>query len=50
LGLGLLAGPGISVLAVLAIVLLAGYRLDRQRHAAITIALADRRAAATEEP
>jgi Na+/melibiose symporter-like transporter len=49
LGLGLLAGPGIGVLAVLAIVLLAGYRLDRQSHAAITLALAERRTAATEE-
>jgi Na+/melibiose symporter-like transporter len=49
LGLGLLAGLGIGVLAVLAIVLLAGYRLDRQSHAAITLALAERRTAATEE-
>jgi Na+/melibiose symporter-like transporter len=43
LGLGLLAGPGIGMLAVLAIVLLAGYRLNRESHAAIANALASRK-------
>lgn len=46
LGLGLLAGPGVGLLAVVAIALLAGYRLDRTRHAAIAHALDERRGAA----
>lgn len=45
LGLGLLAGPGVGGLAVVALVLLAGYRLDRRRHGEIAQALAARRAA-----
>ena len=43
LGLGLLAGPGVGGLAVIAIALLARYQLDRRRHAAIALALAARR-------
>jgi Na+/melibiose symporter-like transporter len=49
LGLGLLAGPGVGMLAVVAIALLAGYRLDRARHAEITRALDERRRAAPPE-
>lgn len=48
LGLGLLAGPGVGMLAVVAIALLAGYRLDRARHAAIAQALDERRSAARQ--
>jgi len=46
LGLGLLAGPGVGALAIVAIALLWGYRLDRERHAAIVRALDERRRSA----
>jgi Na+/melibiose symporter-like transporter len=38
--LGILYGPGIAILAVIAISLMAGYTLDRERHAAIAAQLA----------
>jgi len=46
LGLGLLAGPGVGMLAIVALVLLAGYRLDRARHQEIAQQLETRRARA----
>jgi len=42
-GLGLLYGPGSMLLAVIAVVFLMGYRLDRARHAEIAAALEARR-------
>jgi len=44
--LGILYGPGILILAVIAFVFLLRYRLDRARHAEIVAALAARRHAA----
>jgi Na+/melibiose symporter-like transporter len=41
--LGILYGPGIAVLAVIAIALMAGYALDRERHAFIAQQLASLR-------
>lgn len=46
--LGMLYGPGIAVLAVLALGVLARYHLDRARHDAIVAALAARRGSGTE--
>ena len=46
-GLGILAGPGVGVLALVALAVLAGYRLDRHRHAEIALALDRRRAGET---
>jgi GPH family glycoside/pentoside/hexuronide:cation symporter len=43
LALGILYGPGIGVLAVIAVVFLARYGIDRHRHAEIVRALAQRR-------
>ena len=40
--LGVLYGPGVAILAVVAIVFMARYRIDRSRHAEITRALAAR--------
>lgn len=47
--LGVLYGPGVALLALLAIALLRGYRIDRTRHAEIAAALARRRAHPEEE-
>jgi Na+/melibiose symporter-like transporter len=41
--LGILAGPGLGVLALLAVLILSGYRIDRRRHAEVAAALAARR-------
>jgi Na+/melibiose symporter-like transporter len=40
--LAVLYGPGIAFIAVIAIVVLARYRIDRERHAEIAAALAAR--------
>jgi GPH family glycoside/pentoside/hexuronide:cation symporter len=42
--LGIVYGPGIAILAVVALVFLGRYRIDRARHAQIAAALAQRRA------
>lgn len=41
--LGVLYGPGVAILAVVAIVFMARYRIDRTRHTEIARALAARR-------
>ncbi len=43
--LGILYGPGIAALAVIAIAFMTRYALDRERHAAIAVALSAQRAA-----
>jgi len=44
--LGIVYGPGIAILAAVAMVFLARYRIDRERHAEIVAQLAQRRALA----
>jgi Na+/melibiose symporter-like transporter len=48
--LGIVYGPGIAILAAVAMLFLARYRIDRERHQQIATQLAARRARATPPP